>query len=317
MSSSKAKEKVGAAYLSVGSNTSLSTFKLFIGLLTGSVSITAEALHSMNDLIASIIATYAVKQSSKPPDEEHKYGHGKAESVSALIEAMLIIFAAVFIIYEAADRLLVPREIEFIEWGIGVMLASTVLNTVVSLYLYRVAKKTNSAALHADAAHLSTDVITSLGVFAGLFAIRVTRYYPLDPVIAILVALFIIQTGLRIVITSCKDLMDTKLSVEEEKAIREILSLHKQQFFEFHRMRTRRSGSERHIDLHLVMPKAMSIEECHALADHIEKEIMQKMQETYVLTHIEPCHSKCDECTMHQCCDDKGFISGRVEPKGA
>jgi cation diffusion facilitator family transporter len=316
MDNDKAKEKVGAAYLSVASNTSLSIFKFFIGFLTGSISIIAEALHSMNDLIASIIATYAVKQSSKPPDEEHKFGHGKAESVSALIEAMLIIFAAVFIIYEAIGRLLEPREIDFIEWGISVMLASTILNTVVSMYLYRVAKKTNSAALHADAAHLSTDVITSLGVFAGLFAIRLTGYMPLDPIIAILVALFIIQTGIRITINACKDLMDSKLPVGEENAIHEILDLHKEQFFEFHRMRTRRSGSERHIDLHLVVPKAMSIETGHGLADHIEKEIMQKMQDTYVLIHVEPCHTGCEGCSIHQWCEEKGYRPSGPDPKG-
>jgi len=316
MDNDKAKEKVGAAYLSVASNTSLSIFKIFIGFLTGSISIIAEALHSMNDLIASIIATYAVKQSSKPPDEEHKFGHGKAESVSALIEAMLIIFAAVFIIHEAIGRLIEPRGIELIEWGMAVMLTSTVLNTIVSLYLYRVAKKTNSAALHADAAHLSTDVITSLGVFAGLFAIRLTGYMPLDPIIAMLVALFIVQTGARIIINSCKDLMDTKLSVAEEKAIREILDLHKEQFFEFHRMRTRRSGSERHIDLHLVVPKAMSIETGHGLADHIEKEIMQKMQETNVLIHVEPCHIGCEGCSIHRWCEEKGYRPSGPDPKG-
>jgi cation diffusion facilitator family transporter len=308
MEKSRSEQKVHAAYLSVGSNTSLSTFKLFIGLMTGSVSIIAEALHSMNDLIASVIATYAVKESSKPPDREHEYGHGKAESISALLEAALIIFAAVFIIYEAADRLLAPRGIEFIEWGIAVMFASTVVNAIVSLYLYRIAKKTNSAALHADAAHLSTDVITSLGVFAGLFAIRITGYMGMDPVIAMIVALFIIQTGLRIILGSCRDLMDTRISIEEEKRIREILELHKDRFFEFHRMRTRRSGSERHMDLHLVVPRTMSVQRGHALADHIEKEIMQKMPETQVLIHIEPCHADCDDCSIRYECDRSGYL---------
>ena len=308
MDNGKSKKKVHAAYLSVASNTSLSAFKLFTGLLTGSVSIIAEALHSMNDLIASVIATYAVKQSSKPPDEEHRFGHGKAENISALLEATLIIFAAIFIIYEASERLLNPRNIELIEWGMAVMFVSTIANSIVSIYLYRVAKRTNSAALHADAAHLSTDVITSLGVFAGLFAIRITGYMSLDPIIAILVALFIIQTGIRIIINACRDLMDTKLSADEERMILEILELHKDRFLEFHEMRTRRSGSEKHIDLHLVVPKSMSVKDGHSLVDHIETEIKEKIEETHVLIHIEPCDVECDKCQRKDICHKEGHL---------
>jgi cation diffusion facilitator family transporter len=308
MGNSKAKEKSLAAYLSVASNTGLTIFKFIVGLLSGSISIVAEALHSLNDFIASVIATYAVKESSKPPDEDHKFGHGKAEDISALLEAAMIIFAAIFIIYESIARLLNPHGIELIELGILVMLVSTLVNLVAAVYMYRVAKRTKSSALRADAAHHATDVITSVGVFAGLLAIRLTGYMLLDPIVAILVSFVIIWTGASIILTSSRDLMDTRLSPDEEKSITEILELHKGQFLEFHEMRTRRSGSEKHIDMHLVVPKSMSVKDGHSLVDHIETEIKEKIAETHVIIHLEPCDVDCDNCDRKEICPEEGHL---------
>ncbi|MEM3396968.1 MAG: cation diffusion facilitator family transporter [Thermoplasmata archaeon] len=300
-----AKKKKKAAYLSVASNTFLTFFKLIVGIFSGSISIISEALHSLNDLVAALIATYAVREASKPPDKEHSYGHGKIESVSALLEASLIIFAAVFIIHEAIDRIILPREIVFMELGIGVMLVSTILNILVSLNLKKVARETSSAALEADAAHLSADVYTSLGVFLGLLVIRITGHVILDPIIAILVAIYIIKIGVELVLKASKELMDTGLSRAEEKKVMEIVNLHKDNFVEYHKFRSRKSGSETYLDMHIVVAKDQTIQAAHDLADHIEKEIAREIPGTHAMVHIEPCDGKCNGCNQVSRCSKK------------
>ncbi|MCX8173222.1 MAG: cation diffusion facilitator family transporter [Thermoplasmata archaeon] len=298
-------KKKKAAYVSVASNSFLTLFKLIVGLLSGSISIISESLHSLNDLVAALIATYAVRESSKPPDREHRYGHGKIESVSALLEASLIIFAAVFIIHEAIDRIINPREIIFMELGIAVMLVSTVLNLFVSIYLRKVARETTSAALEADAAHLSADVYTSLGVFLGLVVIRMTGYVLLDPVIAILVAVYIIKIGVELILKASRELMDTGISRAEEKKVMAIVNSHREQFVEFHKFRSRRSGSETYLDMHIVVARDRTIQDAHELADHIEKEIATEMPGTHAMVHIEPCNGNCRACNQNIRCTKK------------
>lgn len=301
-SDSKNARKKRGAYLSVGSNTLLTMLKLVVGLFTGSISIISESLHSLNDLVAALIATYAVHQSSKPPDSEHTYGHGKIESVSALLEASLIIFAAVFIIHESIDRMINPREIDYMEAGILVMFISVCVNIYVGLKLKRTASVTSSAALEADSAHLLTDVYTALGVFIGLVVIKVTNYYILDPIIAILVAIYIIKVGVSLIIKSARELMDARISAEEEKKVRRIVNSHNTEFVEMHALRSRVSGSDRYIDMHIVVAKDTSIKKAHELADHIEKEIAEKMPGYHTMVHVEPCDENCDKCGNRKKC---------------
>ena len=200
--------------------------KFIVGFATGAVSIISEALHSLNDLIASLIARYSLGQSSKPPDEKHRYGHGKIEDVSALIEGMLILFAVIFILYEAIRRIISGKfEIELIDMGIAIMLISAVTNFFVSQYLHSTAKKTNSPALEADALHLRTDVYTALGVFLGLIIVKFTEILILDSIIAIAVAIIIIRAALKMILKSGKNLMDIKLpKTEEDKIIVNLLT---------------------------------------------------------------------------------------------
>ena len=185
------KVKVRIARLSVISNTVLIIMKLAVGLISGSVSIISEAIHSTMDLLAAIIAFFTVRVSDTPPDAKHPYGHGKYENISGVIEAILIFIAAVWIVFEAIKKIIHPGEIESIGFGSLVMFISAIINTLVSRQLYKVARKTNSLALEADALHLKTDVITSLGVGLGLLLIWITGLTYLDPVVAILVALLI------------------------------------------------------------------------------------------------------------------------------
>jgi cation diffusion facilitator family transporter len=290
------KEKTSIARLSVLSNLTLVILKLTVGLMIGSVSVISEAIHSGIDLIAAIIAYFSVRQSSQPPDAEHAFGHGKIENVSGAVEAVLIFLAAGLIIREAYQKLLHGVEIEDVSLGIAVMLLSVVVNYFVSEKLLKTAKRTDSIALEADGWHLKTDVLTSLGIFGGLVAIKLTGIAILDPILAILVALFILKAAFELTIKSVKDLLDMKLPKEEEDEIRRIISGYSGRFVEFHELRTRKSGSDRFIDLHLVVHKKMSVEEAHDLSDRIEADIVQRFPRASVIIHIEPCKETVEEC---------------------
>ncbi|PKP61288.1 MAG: cation transporter [Candidatus Altiarchaeales archaeon HGW-Altiarchaeales-1] len=291
------REKIRAANVSITSNLILTLLKFIVGILTGAVSIISEAIHSLNDLLASLIARYAVGQSSKPPDEEHRYGHGKIEDVSALIEGMLILFAVIFILYESIGRIISGKfEIEIIEWGIVVMLIAAVANFFVSQYLHLVAKKTNSSALEADALHLRTDIYTSLGVFLGLIVVKFTGILILDSIIAIGVAILIVRAAVKMILKSGKNLMDIKLPKSEEDKIIAILDSHREKFIDYHKLRTRSSGAEKYIDVHIVFPKQTSVEDSHNLAGHIKSDIIEKIGKINVIVHIEPCNGKCEIC---------------------
>ncbi|NLV15770.1 MAG: cation transporter [Syntrophomonadaceae bacterium] len=281
-------QRVRAAALSIFSNLLLVTMKVVAGIVTGSVSIISEAIHSANDLLASFIAFFAVKTASKPPDEQHPFGHGKIENISGTIEALLIFVAAVMIIVEAVGRLKHGGEVETIGLGLWAMGISALVNLVVSQHLLNVSKETDSIALEADGMHLRTDVYTSAGVFLGLLLIKVTGYTIIDPIVAILVALLIIKAAYDLTRKAFMPLMDTALSAEELEEIRLVLIEFEYQNVTYHDMRTRRSGRECHIDLHLEARPDMSIKEVHDICDKIERKIQERIPYSYVLIHVEP-----------------------------
>ncbi|OPY36366.1 MAG: ferrous iron efflux protein F [Methanoregula sp. PtaU1.Bin051] len=292
--------KESTARLSVASNTFLVIAKLAIGIATGSVSIISEAIHSGIDLIAAMIAFVSVRQSAKPADDEHTFGHGKFESMSGLIEAILIFVAAGLIIWESVRKIFGHGEeisLELIYIGILVMAVSSVLNWYVSSRLMAVAKKTESIALESDAWHLRTDVYTSLGIFTGLILIRLTGVTILDPICALFVAAMIIRAAYDLTRRSLADLMDQSLPAEDEQRIRQIICEHHSQYVNFHALRTRRSGPERFIDLHVCVPKHLSVQESHDFADHIEHDLGVEFPRSNVTVHIEPCTDECEHCT--------------------
>lgn len=282
------REKTNVARLSIISNTLLVILKLAVGVTIGSVSVISEAIHSGIDLVAAIISYVSVRQSSQPPDADHAFGHGKVENVSGAIEAILIFVAAGLIIWEASNKLIHGVRIEDVSLGIVVMLLAVIVNYFVSEKLLRAAKRTDSIALEADGLHLRTDVLTSLGIFGGLVAIKLTGMAILDPILAILVALFILKAALELTLKSVKDLLDIKLPKEEEDEIRNIISNYAGSFVEFHDLRTRKSGSDRFVDLHLVVHRKLSVEEAHGLSDRIEADILQRFPRASVIIHIEP-----------------------------
>lgn len=296
--------KTRIALLSVASNTTLVIGKLVIGLAIGSVSVLSEAAHSGADLVAACIAFLAVRVSDKPADKDHPFGHGKAENIAGAVEALLIVGAAIWIIIEAVRKLLRPEPLEALGWGVVVMGVSVVANTVVSHMLFKVGKETESVALMADGWHLRTDVYTSAGVMGGLLFIelakRVLPQYNLewvDPVVAIAVALLILKAGWDLTHQSSRDLVDSRLSVEEEDAIREAILRFRPRACGFHHLRTRKSGSHRFVDFHLLVEPSMSVEESHGLTEEVGDEIAGILAGANVNIHVEPCEPACpDEC---------------------
>jgi cation diffusion facilitator family transporter len=278
--------KVSIARLSILSNTCLIIMKLVVGLITGSVSIISEAIHSSMDLMAAIIAYFSVKVSDNPPDSRHPYGHGKVENISGVIEALLIFVAAIWIIVEAVKKLLGEAiEINSIAIGSGIMLISAIVNTIVSRKLYKVARETKSVALEADALHLKTDVYTSLGVAVGLGLIMVTGINWLDPVVAILVALFIIHESYVLLKRAFTPLLD---EAWEDDDINDLENTLNEMNVNYHELRTRIAGNYRFIDLHIDVPKDISVENAHKYCDMIEGKLTSRFENLNVTIHVEP-----------------------------
>lgn len=282
--------KSRAAAVSIASNATLIVFKLVAGILSGSIAIISEALHSGSDLVAALIAFWSVRRAAQPPDEHHHYGHEKVENLSGVIEALLIIAAAGVIIYEGVMKIIDGPEIDHIWLGIGVMLVSGVTNLIVSRrVLYPVAQRTQSAALEADAAHLLTDVYTSFGVAFGLLLVKLTDWPYFDPIAAIAVAVLIIKTGYDLVMRSTRVLLDETLPDEELDEIRRCVREHRGEIIVgYHKLRARRAGSRRHVDLHVTVDEDLTVTEAHEVAMHITEDIRDCIPNTDVLVHVEP-----------------------------
>ncbi len=295
--------KSKAAMVSIISNTSLILLKLIAGFITGSVSLIAEAIHSIMDLVAAVVAYISVRVSDKPADKKHQFGHGKAENVSGVIEGLLILVAAGLIVFEAIRRIITGSSLEILEVGIGVMGVCIVVNLLVSRYIHKVSRATDSLALEADALHLSTDVWTMGGVFIGLIIVRVTGLNILDPIIAMVVALLIVKASIDIIRKSFGGLMDVSLPEKELSAIEDCLLQHNDKIVEFHKLRTRKAGSMRHIDLHLVIPKDTHVDNAHDLCDHLETDIENLLPNAEVYIHVEPCTTACKRCQV--VCDSR------------
>lgn len=297
-------QKIKAAKLSVYSNSILIIVKLVIGLYTGLISIISEAIHSGLDLIASLIAYFSIKTSSKPPDKEHKYGHFKIENISGFIESLLIFVAAVWIIYEAVNKLIHPSVVKSISLGIYVMIFSAAVNFFVSRKLLKVAEKTSSIALKADAYHLLTDVYTSLGVVISLiviiFGVKYLNTYNLyffDPLSAIIIAVLIIKTAYNLSKESFSDLIDSSISDEDISEIENIIISNKD-VISFKNLKTRKAGGKKFVEFDLIFDENISLKKAHDITDNISLKIKEKLKNSEITVHMEPCRNECidEEC---------------------
>jgi cation diffusion facilitator family transporter len=280
-------KKTRVVLISIISNSVLIVFKIVAGVFMGSVAVISEAIHSGIDLIAAVVAYIAVRKADEPADDDHPFGHGKFENISGFFEALLIFGAAGLIIYEAVQKFFHSFEVENLDWGIGVMAVSAIVNIIVSRILFASAKKHGSIAIEADAMHLWTDVFTSVGVTLGLVLIRLTDWHILDPVIAILVAGLILKASFDLTVRSIADLADKKLPDNELESIHSIIS----RFPEvrgYHKLRTRKSGSRREIDFHIKIGKDSTISAAHDLCFRIEDAIKSELAGAYVTIHVEP-----------------------------
>ena len=282
-----AKLKRRTAYLSVCSNSLLVIMKLAVGFYVGAVSLISEAMHSGVDLLAALIAFWAVRRSVTPPDATHDYGHGKYESVAAAVEALLILAAALGIIYEAWQKLNAPAIPEDVGLGVAVMAVAVTVNFLVARHLIRVAKKTCSQALMADGQHLQADIWTSLGVLVGLACMEFTGWPWLDSVIAIFVAGIIFRTGWHMIRDSLGELTDISLPPEDEARIKHLLE-RRSEVYGCHCLRTRRSGSYRLLDVHVLFDGDMPLSEVHKVCDELESAIRRHLGTFDVLIHPEP-----------------------------
>jgi cation diffusion facilitator family transporter len=282
--------KFGAARLSLASNSALILLKIVAGAVTGSIAIVTEAVHSSIDLLASIVAYLSLRKADEPADSSHMYGHAKAENLAAAIEGMLILVGAGVIVFEAVRRLATGGgEVEDLGFGIVVIGLSAVVNLGVSSYLYRQAAAHDSPALEGDAAHLRADAITSVAVLVGLLLIEITGLQELDSIVALMVASAIVYAGVRILSRSSRVLMDEALPSDELALIKEAIESYEgPELVGYHKLRGRRAGSARHIDLHLQFAPGTSLERAHAVAHELQAAVRRQIPGADLLAHIEP-----------------------------
>jgi cation diffusion facilitator family transporter len=289
--------KAGATKLLIGVVVGLIVFKVVVGLLTHSISIVAQAADSLLDLFAGIITFSAIRFAAKPADAEHQYGHGKAEDIAGVGQAILIFIAGGLIIYSAIDRIITKQYIvDQPEAGIAVMAVSIVVSIFLSRHLLKVARRTASIALEANARNIGADVYSTSAVLAGLAILRFTKLNIIDPILAIGVAVYILKVAFDTIHKPISGLLDEKLPPSQEAVIEDCLRKHSREVSGYHALRTRRAGSQSYIDLHLVMAGDISLEQAHQLCDQIEVEIKSMLREASVIIHAEPCDNKCEQC---------------------
>ncbi|HEV7771177.1 MAG TPA: cation diffusion facilitator family transporter [Solirubrobacterales bacterium] len=281
--------KSGAAGLSIASNAILIAIKLAAGAITGSIAIVTEAVHSLIDLVASVVAFVSVRKADEPADADHPYGHEKVESLAATIEGMLILVGAGIIVFEATKRLVDGAEVNSLGMGIAVMGISILANLGVSTVLSRQAKAHESPALEGDAAHLRADALTSTGVLVGLLLIEITGVDAFDSITAMVVAGAIVWAGIRIIRRSSGVLVDEALPDDEMDRIETaIAAARTPEVAGYHKLRARRAGSRRHIDFHVQYRSGTSLERAHELAHAMRGSIEATIPHAEVLIHVEP-----------------------------
>jgi cation diffusion facilitator family transporter len=289
--------KPRAAAVSIASNSALIALKLAAAAITGSVAILSEALHSMIDLIASVIAFISVRRADEPADVDHPYGHEKLESLAASIEGMLILAGAGLIVYESVHRLSSGATVENLGVGIAVIAFSALANVGVSIFLRRQARRHRSPALAGDAAHLGTDAFTSIGVLVGLALVQITGVEAIDSAVAIAVAIVIVFSGVRILRQSASALVDEAPPPEEMDRIEAAIARARSggtEIVGYHKLRARTTGRRLYIDLHVQFRSGTTLERAHELAHELRDAIEADLGDAEVLIHVEPESSRSD-----------------------
>ena len=287
MSNSSA--KIRAARVSIATATGLAGLKLVTGLATGSLAVLSSAIDSLLDILMSGVNYLGIRQAEQPADTSHPFGHGKFETMATLVQSLLIALSGGWIIFESIRRLLRGPDLTRLGGGMAVLLLSATVSWVLTRYLRRIARETDSSALQADALHFAMDVYTNLALVAGLGAIALFDLPWLDPVLSLLVALYILYQAVQLIRYSLRDVLDEQLPETIRREVEQLIRAHQEHLLDFHNLRTRRAGSQKIMDFHLTVCKHLSVEEAHAIADHLEKRIQQEIPGADVTIHIEPC----------------------------
>lgn len=284
----------GAARLSLYSNIFLVLVKIAAGFLSGSISVLAEGFQSTMDVVASALILFTVRAAARPPDRDHPYGHGKFENIASLTQMVLILGTAGFLLWAAWERWQRP-VMPHVDWGIAALTISVVVNLAVSGRLMRVGREHHSQALQAEAMHLRSDLLSCVGVLLGLGAVAVTGNARLDPLIAAIMTGFVVVSALKLLRDTLRPLLDESLPAEEERRVREVLEKD-ERVLGFHRLRTRRAGSHRHMDVHILLDDELTFSQAHQISEEVEGKIRTVLPNTDIIVHAEPY----EEETRHQ-----------------
>jgi cation diffusion facilitator family transporter len=279
--------KIAAARLSLLSNSLLTVIKLTIGIFTGSVSVISEGAHSLTDVLASGLALYTVRKADLPPDADHPYGHGKMENLSALTQGAFLFGIGGYIIYEAVHHLLKHAGPQRVDWGMGIMAVSATVNIFIVRYVQRTAEATNSASLRATAQDHRADIYTAIGVLIGLILVRVTGNGLFDPLLALGVALVILHGAWGVASEAAHTLLDQQLPAEDIQRIRQVFDSDAN-VLGYHKLKTRRAGSIRYVDAHVLMDDNLTLLHAHELTEELEASIRAALPQSVATLHTEP-----------------------------
>lgn len=281
--------KIAAARVSLATAFSLASMKLVAGLLTGSLAVLTSAVDSLLDILMSGVNFMAIRHAEQPADERHPYGHGKFETIATIFQSLVIAVSGGWICIEAVRRLQSGNVVEKPLGGIAVMVVSLAASLLITRYLRRVARATESSALEADSLHFAMDVYTNLALLLGLLAMYWLDLPWLDPVMSLLVAGYIMIEALRLLRHGMRDILDEQLPVDVRAEIEQLLGASQGEMFDYHNLRTRRAGSQKLIDFHMTVCKHLSVEEAHRMTDFLESRIAERFIGSDVTIHIEPC----------------------------
>jgi cation diffusion facilitator family transporter len=290
---------MGTARFSLASAIALASLKFAVGIVSGSLGVLSSAFDSLADIFMSAVNLISIRKSMDPADKTHPYGHGKVETLATVLQALVIGGTGIWVIREGIHRLVARRVPESADAGIVVMGIALAASWYISRRIRRAGEETGSSALVADSLHFATDVYTNAGILGSLLLFRVTGWAWLDPGVALLVGAYILIAAGRLLLEAVHDLMDRGLPEEDVERVRRIIDDHRPMVVDFHALRTRRSGSVKHIDFHVVVCREYKLEDAHRVADHLEKEVRQALGNANVVTHVDPCEIECpgaDHC---------------------
>lgn len=298
--SSKRPSLTRYAWLSIAAAVLTIALKSGAYLLTGSVGLLSDAIESGVNLVAALMALAMLTVAARPEDDNHTYGHSKAEYFASVVEGILILVAAGSIIWTAAGRLLHPQELEQVGLGLAVSVGASLINLGVAQVLLRAGKQHNSITLEADSHHLMTDVWTSVGVVSAIGVVGLTGWLILDPIIAIAVGLNIVWTAYQLIRRSVEGLMDGALPSEDQQKIEEVIAQYRRRGVDFHALRTRQSAARRFVSVHMLVPGAWTVHDAHHVAEDFEGDIRKVLSDTIVHTHLEPIDDQISMDDIHE-----------------